>query len=294
MFVVDIAGLSLSLIHIGILGVLVGLIAGMFGVGGGFLLVPLLHVFLGVPLPIAVAAGLCQTIATAVASLIRYRKFGFAESRFDVLLLGGSMLGVDAGTRLLLRLSNFGSLELLGREISVLRVVLTVFYLTLFSIMSGILFFKKLPPAGGPTVLGPMAKIRFGPTVWLPVVKMRVSALVVTFVGFGNGVLAGMLGIGGGIVLVPIMLYGFGFDIRKSSGTGIVVVLAVALVGTTKYAYSGTLHLGLAGLLMVGSAIASQFGANLTRSLSTNTLRKGLALILLSTNVTLLIKVFKF
>src|SRR5690606_6840134 len=91
MWTLDVQGHAISLLGLVTLGSLVGVVAGMFGVGGGFLLVPLLHVFLGVPLPAAVAAGLCQTIATGLGAWMRYRSMGHAETRFDLLLLGGSI-----------------------------------------------------------------------------------------------------------------------------------------------------------------------------------------------------------
>lgn len=267
----------------------VGLVAGMFGVGGGFLLVPLMHVLLGVPLPVAVGAGLCQTIATSLGSLLRYRDMGRAESRFDVLLLGGSLLGVDAGTRLLEALDGMGSVALAGAEVPTLRLVVTIFYLLLFCSMAALLWWKQGPTSEeeGP---GPLARVRAGPSVLLPGPGYRVSAILVAFLGLANGLLAGLLGIGGGIVLVPLMLYGFGFEIRRVAGTGLVVVLVVALLGTVQHARLGNVHLGLAMTLMVGSAIAAQIGATLTRTLPATALRRGLALVLLLTNAALLAK----
>ena len=110
------------------LGVCVGLIAGMFGVGGGFLLVPLMNIVLGVPWAFAVGAGLCQTIATSLGSFLRFRKLGLAEWRFDLLLLGGSLIGVDAGTRLLTTLEGTGQIVVLGKVFPVLRLVVLVSY----------------------------------------------------------------------------------------------------------------------------------------------------------------------
>ena len=91
---------------------------------------------------------------------------------------------------------------------------------------------------------------------------------------------------------MPIMLYGFGFNIRKAAGTGIVVILTVSIIGTVQHALLGNVHLGLAMTLMIGSALAAQVGASLTRSLPPTTLRRGLALIIVVANAALLFKVF--
>jgi uncharacterized protein len=267
-----------------LLGVGVGVVAGMFGVGGGFLLIPLLHVVLGVPLPFAIGAGLAMTIATATGSLLRYRRFGYAETRFDVLLLGGSIVGVDAGARLLARLDELGSVAIAGREVAALKLAITVGYVSLFSALAAILWLKRGAEAGAPKTRGPLARIPIPPRTDLPVAGIeRVSGPVIGLIGFVNGVLAGLLGVGGGILLIPIMLYGYGFDVRRTAGTGILMVLVVAVVGTMQHARMGNVHLGLVAVLMIGAALAAQVGATLTRSLEARTLRRGLAIILLLT-----------
>ena len=272
-------------------GVGIGLVAGLFGVGGGFLLVPLLHVFLGVPLVAAVGVALCQTIATALGSFLRYRKLGHAESRFDLMLLGGSVLGVHAGKRALEYFSASGLIQIGSTSIPTHRVIITGLYVLLFSVLSFFLWTKSAEATGK---VGPFCRVSIPPYTRLPVAGVeRVSGPFVGTIGFINGMLAGLLGIGGGICLVPIMLYGFGFDIRKVAGTGIVVVLVVALVGTFQYASAGHVHLGLAMTLMIGSGIAAQIGAGLTSSLSPRLLRKGLAVVMVITIVALLIKLFR-
>ena len=269
---------------VALLGIGVGVVAGMFGVGGGFLLIPVLHVVLGVPLPFAVGAGLAMTIATATGSLLRYRRLGYAETRFDVLLIGGSILGVDAGARILTRLDALGHVELAGREVEALKLVVTLGYTVLFSALAATLWLKRGAEAGAPAAPGPLARIPLPPRTDLPVAGIaRVSGPVLGFIGFANGVLAGLLGVGGGILLIPIMLYGYGFDVRRTAGTGILMVLVVAVFGTVQHARLGHVHLGLVTVLMIGAALAAQVGASLTRSLDARTLRRGLAIILLLT-----------
>lgn len=292
MWTLEVQGQAVSLIGLTALGAGVGVIAGMFGVGGGFLLVPLLHVFLGVPLPAAVAAGLCQTIATGLGALMRYRQMGHAESRFDLLLVGGSVLGVDCGTRLLHLLDDVGAVSIFGRDIAAARVVLSALYVALFTALAWSMWRRVRDPGPGAHP-GPLARLGWRPRAALPIAGMSVSGPLVSVVGFLNGVLAGMLGIGGGIVLIPIMMYGFGFDIRQTAGTGNVVVLVIAVIATVQHAWRGTIHLGLAMTLMVGAALSAQVGASLTRSLSALTLRRGLAVVLVATNAILIFNLLR-
>src|SRR6187402_3689131 len=94
-------GHGVSLPALAGLGVVVGFVAGMFGVGGGFLLTLLLMYAFGVPAPISVGSALCQKCGTSIASFLKYRKLGRGEPRIDLVMLGGTLMGVDAGTRLL-------------------------------------------------------------------------------------------------------------------------------------------------------------------------------------------------
>jgi len=283
-------GHEIGLFSLIALGAGVGVVAGMFGVGGGFLLVPLLGALLGVPLPAAVAAGLCQTIATGLGAFFRYRSMGHAESRFDILLIGGSLFGIHAGTRLLHALDGMGTVHVFGNQVGVLRLCVTAGYVALFIVMAAILWFKPSPALTADVAPGPLARVAIPPRVQLHVAGMRVSGPFVGLVGCANGILAGLLGIGGGIVLIPIMLYGFGFNIRQTAGTGTVVVLIIAVIGTVQHAFAGTLHLGLAMTLSVGSALSAQVGANLTRTLPPTHLRRGLAAVLVITIAVLLIR----
>jgi uncharacterized membrane protein YfcA len=287
-------GQSIWLPAVFALGAGVGLVAGMFGVGGGFLLVPLLHVLLGIPFPVAVGAALCQTVATGLGALLRYRRMGHAEARFDLLLIGGSVLGVDAGARLLTALEGGSAVSIGGLQLPVVQVAVVGSYTVLFLSIAALLWWRTPPSTDRATAEGPLARIKLPPTVRLPVAQLpSVSGPVVGWIGLANGVIAGLIGIGGGILLIPLMLYGFGFDIRKTAGTGLVVVLLVGIVGTVEHAILGNVYLSLAVPLMVGSALAAQVGAGLTRSLPATVLRRALAIVLLVTLAALFAKLFR-
>jgi uncharacterized membrane protein YfcA len=277
-------GHAVPLLGVAALGTAVGFVAGMFGVGGGFLLIPLLHVVLGVPIPAAVGVGLCQTIAVGLGSLLRYAQMGHAEARFDLMLIGGSVMGTDAGTRLLAALERVGTVAIAGRSVATVRLVITAGYAALFFVMAALLWWRTTSPADVPGARGPFAKVRIPPYADFPNAGVtRVSGPFAGWIGFANGVIAGLLGVGGGIVLIPIMMYGFGFDVRKAAGTGIIAVLVVAVIGTVQHARHGNVHLGLVATVMIGAALAAQVGANLTRTLQPRTLRRGLALVLVAT-----------
>ena len=112
----------------------------------------------------------------------------------------------------------------------------------------------------------------------LPAVPLaRVSALVIAQLGLALGFLAGLLGLGGGMALMPILVYGYGFPIRQAAGTGIVVLLASAAYGTVRHALAGHVHLGLAMALLIGASVSAQLGARATRRLPARSLRRAFA-----------------
>jgi uncharacterized membrane protein YfcA len=275
----DVAGAVVPIPSALVLGVVVGFLAGMFGIGGGILLTPLLSVVFGVPMPIAVGTGLCQMVGTSTVAALRHRRLGNGEPRFAVLLIAGSLIGVSTGARVVDALASYGEISLLGGSVTASTAGLYGAYLLFLGGTAAMMWrqahtgFDELDFVRR----GWLARIRLPPFVDLPAIPLpRVSALVIAYVGLFVGFFSGLLGIGGGIVLIPIILYGFGFPFHHASGTGVTVTLLMGVVGTLVHSLAGHVHLGLAMLLLVGSGISAQLGAIATSRLSARTLRKGL------------------
>ena len=278
----NVAGQSVPILELIALGGGVGLVAGMFGVGGGFLLTPLLSVVFSLPLPIAVGTGLCQMIGTAVVALLRHRTLGQGEIRVDVMMFAGSFVGVGAGTQVVSQLEQAGVVALLGRRFALVNVVIYGAYIVLLAACSW-LFWRQSGQAidGLRARKGPLARLRLGPSINLPRVPLKdISAINLAYVGMFLGVLSGMLGIGGGVALMPILIYGYGFPIKQAAGTGILALLLTVTVGTVQHAWAGHVHLPMACILLVGSSISAQMGALLTRRLKAGQLRRTFAVLI--------------
>jgi uncharacterized protein len=288
----SIDGHAVWLPAVALLGLAVGVVAGMFGVGGGSLMVPLLSSILGVPLPFAVGVGQFQTIATGVGAFLRYRRAGLAEVRFDFLLVGGGAVGVYAGGRLLHALARLGTVDVGGRQMSALSLALTAIYIVLFVSIAAMLWWKySAESEEHPPEPGPLARLRLPPYLDLPTARLSlVSGPLVAYIGMLAGSLGALLGIGGGILLLPIMLYGYGFRIRSAAGTGIAATVALSSLATAQSALGGHIHLGLALTATIGAGLAAQVGAGLTRKLPGRLLRRGLAVVMLSTVATMVVR----
>ena len=271
-------------------GLFVGFVAGMFGMGGGFLLTPTLMYVFGVPAPIAVGSALCQTCGTSLASFLKYRHLKRGEPRIDLVMIGGSLIGVDAGTRLLTHLSGLGAWRIHGgHPVPAVQVVLDLLFLLLLSATALFIFqdvrrtWSQSGARGDTTIPGPLVtRIRIPPYIDLPNVQLtQVSVPMMCYLGFVLGLVSGMMGIGGGVLFMPVLLYGFGLSARNAAGTGILLLLCTVLVGTFEQALHGYVSLKLAMAILIGSSVGTQLGALTTHYLPNRCLRLILMLLIL-------------
>lgn len=240
---------------IALLGVIVGLVAGLFGVGGGFLLNPLLALLFGVRMEVAVGTGLCQMLGTATAAGIRYRKLGVGEPKTALILALPAALGTLAGKRVVDVLSAAGKAEF-GLRVAFLALLLFV-------------IFQMARPK----------KTTDGPG-WLNSLPIPVE-ITLAYGGLLVGFLSGLLGIGGGILLTPMLVGGLGMTMAQASGTSVLLLLSSAFTGTWAQASAGRVNLPLALVLLIGSSISAQFGAQLAVRLAPEKLRKAFLALLL-------------
>lgn len=276
----------MSLVSVILVGLLVGFIAGMFGVGGGFLLTPILLYGFGVPPQIAVGTSLCQQIGTSLASFVRYRALKRGEPVIDLVMIGGSLIGVDAGGRTLRYLSGFAPLRLSsGRTVSLTMLIIDALFVILLSATATFIFReawrarRQAQPQDDRTIPGPLVtKVRLPPYIALPQVGLpRVSVPLLTYLGFLLGFLSGVMGVGGGVLMMPVLMYGLGLSARNAAGTGVLLLFLTVCLGTVQAALRGQVSLPLAMMLLIGSSVGAQLGALTTHRLPNRTLRLAFA-----------------
>jgi len=280
-----------SLPVLALVGLAIGYVAGMFGVGGGFVLTPLLHLAFKIPMPIAVGSALCQKIGTSIGSFLKHRQQGHGEIRVDVVMLGASLFGVDAGTRLLAFLAGAGSFpNPYGKPVPIVTLTLEAVYAAMLLFAASMTLNAARRAARAPASEGHASSTaplrRWGPPphLALPSVGIpRISVPVMAYIGFATGLLSGLLGIGGGVALLPVLVYGYGFTIKDAAGTGILLLFATVLVGTVEHALRGNVDLRVALAILAGSSFGSQLGARTTARVSNQVLRLSFALLLLFT-----------
>jgi len=287
-----IAEQSMNVFVLFALGGAAGLLAGMFGVGGGFLATPLL-IFVGIPPAVAVASQANQVIANSVSSLqVQWRRGNVALRMGLVLLLGG-MIGSSAGVTLFPWLKAIGQIDFV---IAVMYVILltSIGLLMLFESVSTWFKRKRNPTA-------PRGKLHTHYLVHRLPWKMRfyksklyISAFLPITLGFVIGILSAILGVGGGFVLVPAMIYLLGMPTTVVIGTSNFQILFVAANVTFLQAVTnGTVDVVLALLLILGGVVGAPIGSRIAARLPGVVLRALMSVLVLAVATELLFELLR-
>ncbi|NVK17791.1 MAG: sulfite exporter TauE/SafE family protein [Methylocystaceae bacterium] len=278
-----IAEISVNIFLLLGMGGCVGFLSGMFGVGGGFLMTPLL-IFIGVPPAVAVATEANQIVASSVSGVIAHTRRKNVDFKIGIMLLIGGVLGSTSGVWLFSALKASGQIDL----------VIRLSYVIFLSIIGGLMFFESVRAVirkrKGYVGTGGVHK-RKDHSGWqhkLPF-KMRfrrsklyISALLPIGVGVVVGVLAAIMGVGGGFIMVPAMIYLLGMPTSVVVGTSLFqIIFVTANVTILQAATNQTVDIVLALLLLIGGVIGAQFGARAGMKLQGEQLRVLLALMVL-------------
>lgn len=261
------------------LGGLVGILSGMFGVGGGFLMTPLLF-FIGIPPAVAVATGSNQIVASSVSGLLAHLKRKTVDLRMGSVLLVGGLLGAAMGIAI------FNHLRALGQVDLLVQLCYVIFLGTIGALMF-IESVRALQRAKKPGAR--MTRRKHGWVSTLPFkMKFRVSGLYISVipplaVGCFVGILAGIMGVGGGFIMVPAMIYLLGMPTKVVIGTSLFQIIFVATFTTLLHAITNeTVDVVLALFLLIGGVIGAQFGTRIGLKMKAEQLRVLLAILVLA------------
>lgn len=265
-------------------GLVVGFLAGLFGVGGGFFMTPLLMA-LGVPPEVAVGSGLAIMLGASISGTVRHAQLGNVDFKLAMVLLAGSFIGVQVGAMVLQALKGMETLRLYSRNVDATYFFLSLSYMVLlFGI--GIGSILKTASDNGSGENGRLAR-------WLrrwevaPYVSLRGSGVErypVIFLLAGGlliGILAGLLGVGGGIIMMPFMMYIVGLKTQRAVGTSLCQICFTAAVGAVTHAFHGHVDAMLVIVVLAWSLIGARLGASTSSLIPSATLRRYFGLFVL-------------
>ena len=274
-----IAEISVNIFLLIGLGGIVGILSGMFGVGGGFLMTPLLF-FIGIPPAVAVASEANQILGASFSGAIAHFRRKNVDIKMGFLLILGGIIGSIFGVELFRIFKNLGQLEL----------IIKVCYVLFLGIIGIIMFFESLRALNYKSKNIKVRKTRHHSWVQGLPLKMRfrtsnlyISSIPAVFIGFFVGILASIMGIGGGFIIVPAMIYILGMPTKVVVGTSLFQIIFVTGVTTYLHAVKNfSVDIILSFLLLVGGVIGAQFGVRIGLKLKAEQLRILLAILVLS------------
>jgi uncharacterized membrane protein YfcA len=261
------------------LGGIVGILSGMFGVGGGFLMTPLLF-FIGIPPAVAVGTEANQIVGSSVSGFLAHFKRKNVDIKMGLVLLVGGLVGAAIGIQIFALLREIGQVDLLVK----------LSYVIFLGIIGGLMFFESLRAIIRSKANHVRAtRKKHGWIYALPFKsKFRKSGLYISVlpplaVGFFVGILSAIMGVGGGFIMVPAMIYLLGMPTKVVVGTSLFQIIFVTAFTTIMHATTNfTVDMALAFLLLVGGVLGAQIGTRIGLKLKAEQLRILLSLIVIA------------
>jgi hypothetical protein len=286
-----IADLSINLFLVVGIGAMVGFLSGLFGVGGGFLLTPLM-MMIGIPPAVAAASDSNQIVAASSSGAYGHWRLGNVDMKMGLVILAGGVSGGTVGVHLVHYLRAMGNFEF----------VMKMVYVVMLGTIGGSMFVESLralrkvqkteslATAPGEMKQPGLSRVfnRLPLQMNFAKSRLRTSAIFPFFIGFTVGVLAALLGVGGGFIMVPAMIYIIGMPTVTAIGTDLFQIVMTSANVTLQQAITNhTVDLGLALTLLMGSVVGAQFGVRASRYLRGEQIRILLSIIVLAMMVKL-------
>ena len=273
--------MNVNIILIVFIGMIVGGLSGLFGVGGGFLMTPLL-IFLGIPPVVAVGTEAPHVLASSVSGVIAHWRRKNVDFKMGFFLLIGGIAGSTAGVNLFKLLSSFGQIDIVIQMLFLIFLGFIGFSMAFESAKTTISKYRTTSSIRTKLhqhswIHGLPFKIRFHRS------KLYISALPPIIIGFFVGVLSAMMGVGGGFIMIPAMVYILGMSTNVVVGTSLFQIIFVTANSTFFQSYlNQTVDIVLASLMIFGGVIGAQIGARLGTKLKAEYLRGILAILVLT------------
>ncbi len=276
-YYLPVAGVEINILIILCSGFLVGFLSGLFGVGGGFLMTPIL-IFLGIPPVTAVATEANQILGSSVSGTIAHGRKNNIDYEIGLFLLIGGIFGSTLGVIFFKFMRDAGNIDLI---ISLLYIIFLAIIGTLMFVESAIAIFRK--PSGSMRhkpkrnfLDGLPLKFKFRKS------KLYISLIIPVLIGSFVGILSALMGVGGGFIMVPAMIYLLGMSTVSAIGTSLFqIVFVTANVTILQATYNQSVDMILAIFLLIGGVIGAQFGSRYTSKFKGEQLRILLAFLVI-------------
>lgn len=267
MFEFAIAGVSAPIFLLVLVGLTVGMVGGFIGVGGGYMVTPALIVF-GFPGYMASGIDMTHIAGKGIVSTVRHRQLGNIDWTLALSMIAGTMLGVELGVRLLVYFKDLG----ISGIVLLITSVVVMFFLFLYTQIEtrrahkrieqmtkeGVGVTREVQTSSLPSLF---QQIPLAPIVRCSTARVIVSMWVVVLVGMVTGVLAGFLGVGGGFIRVPALVYVVGASTHIAVGTDLVEIVASGAYGALRHSIEGNVDMMAVLFMICGAMLGAQVGS---------------------------------
>jgi uncharacterized membrane protein YfcA len=258
-----IAGIELNVLLLLLIGTTVGVCGGFFGIGGAWIVTPALNIF-GFPMPYAIGTDLAHMGGKSIVSTIRHGKFGNVDVALALSMIVGTTVGMELGAKLVMYLERLGLAETVIRKIYVVFLFLIGSYV-LYDYIKHTVRRRKTEtgaavPTTGHTLAQRLQRINIPPMIYFKTSRVRCSLWLPVLVGLTTGIVASVLGVGGGFIRMPALIYLVGCPTLVAVGTDLFEVMITGAYGAFTYGVKGRVDLVAAMWMLTGAAVGAQIG----------------------------------
>ncbi|HEX55357.1 MAG: sulfite exporter TauE/SafE family protein [Candidatus Altiarchaeales archaeon] len=267
-----ISGVEVNVVYLIVLGFIVGALGGFFGVGGGFIASPIMYL-LGIPMNFVVGTDLTHMVGKSIVAAKKHRSLGHVDIKLGFIMVFSTIIGIEIGAQIIEFLKDTGKID----------VVIGLLYVSILTFISIFVAWEskkalrvsrveKLPVGdvvAFKSVTRKIRRVNIPPYISLPESGIEsISIWIILLVGFISGLLSGLLGVGGGFVRMPLLVYLVGCPTHVAIGTDLFEIVISSSYGSLTHAIKGNVDIMIALVMHTGAAIGAQMGAVLTRYIS--------------------------
>lgn len=282
-----------------ILGIGVGIIGGFFGMGGAWMVTPGLNI-LGFPMAFAIGTDIAHMAGKSLISTMRHGKFGNVDYKLGLIMLGGTILGFEVGAQIVMMLERIGNVEKVVRWIYVV-LLLFIAWMVFHDVAVHRRKVREAAARGealdknatGVNWASRLHAIKIPPMMHFTAAGIYCSMWLPVLVSFLTGVLAGILGIGGGLIRMPALIYMIGCPTHVAVGTDLFEVMLSGLYGAASYTFKGRTELVAALIMLVGAACGAQVGAVATKYIKGYGIRIAFGLCVIGCMLSIILKLIQ-
>ena len=276
------------------LGLISGVLTGLFGTGGGFFITPALNIFIGLPYNMAIGTSAFQVLGSTSFALYHHFDRKMYGIRVAFLTGIGIPLGSFLGVKLVGHLTNMGEIIFANHIIPAQQFIFTIIFCVFLGLIAGWLLFDNFYLRRGRENdhhVGYLAWIKLKPMVACrTITDGPFSAPIFTMLGLLVGFLGGLLGIGGGVIMMPLLFYCVGQETKFAARTSTMLSFMTAMLATILHASHHNINYSMVAFLICGAFVGTRIGVSIQRKMGGKTIRKYFAFVVLAAVIMVLIK----